>query len=95
MRPPRRARDPDLEASSSGDDEETTRRDEQGADASAAARCPASDSVAAGAGETTTSASSSSKGNRGKTDELSREWEARRARFYNVSGDSSVMLLWK
>jgi len=77
MPPPRRTRDPDLEASSSDEGEggRTRRREEDEVNVASAA---ASDST------TSTSTSPSSSSAKSKNAELSREWEARRARFYNV-----------
>jgi hypothetical protein len=81
MPPPRRARDPDLEASSSEDEDNGTRREE---DAAARPGIQLASVSTTAAAASTAASTSSSKGRGVETDELSREWEARRARFHNV-----------
>ena len=81
MPPPRRARDPDLEASSSEDEDNGTRREE---DAAARPGIQLASVSTTAAAALTAASTSSSKGRGVETDELSREWEARRARFHNV-----------
>lgn len=83
MPPPRRVRDPDLEASSSEDERENRTRKEGETSA------PLASADAAEEARTSTSKNDGGGGGGGRRGgggaaELSREWEARRARFFNV-----------